>query len=103
MIGSARLSWLIGSGGVITAATMKTPTTAYLRFSAMPLEETIPTRARSVMSTGSWKHRPKAKISFMTSERYSLTLASSSIGRVPPPPMVSKLRKNRQAKGNSTK
>ncbi len=42
MIGSARLSWLIGSGGVITAATMKTPTMAYLRFSAMPLEEAIP-------------------------------------------------------------
>ena len=68
---------------------MKTPTMAYLRLRAMPSEVASPTRASRVMITGSWKHSPKAKISFMTSERYSATLASSSIGRVPSPPGVS--------------
>ena len=51
------------------------------------------------MITGSWKQSPKAKISFITSERYSLTLGSNWIGREPSPPGVSKPRKKLQAIG----
>ena len=40
-------------------------------------------------------------MSFMTKERYSLTLASNSIGRVPSPPVVSKARKNCQAEAQT--
>ena len=44
---------------------------------------------------------PNAKISFMTRLRYSLTLASSTIGRPPAPFGVSKLMKNLHAAGNT--
>ena len=81
------------------AAATKASTTAYLRFSAKPLDETMPTLAISVRTTGSSKQRPKAKISRMTSDRYWSTLASNWIGSAPSPPTDSKLRKNCQASG----
>ena len=70
MVGSARPIWLMTSGGVRMAAATKARTIAYLRFSAKPLDETMPTRANSVNTTGSSKHNPKAKISRITSDRY---------------------------------
>ncbi len=39
----------------------------------------MPAWPSSVSTTGSWKAMPKAKISVMISERYSLTLGSSSM------------------------
>ena len=72
---------------------------AYLRFAFMPSEPTMPTRASRVINTGSSKVSPKAKIRRMTRDRYWSTLASSWMGRSPPPPMASKLRKNFQASG----
>ena len=98
-MGSARPIWLMRSGGVRTAATMKTMTRAYFRFFLRVAAVTSPTRAIRVRSTGSWKQSPKAKISFITRERYSPTRASSWIGKPPPAPVVSKLRKNCQARG----
>ena len=62
---------------------------------------TIPTLASSVSGTGNWKVMPKAKISFITRSRYSLTRGSNSIGTPPPPVGVWKLAKNRQANGNT--
>ena len=61
----------------------------------------MPTLAHSVSATGSWNAMPNAKISFITSDRYSLTLAWSWICSPSPPPVVSKLRKNVQATGNT--
>ena len=61
----------------------------------------MPTLASSVSATGSWKVIPKAKISFITRSRYSLTLGNSSIGTPPPPPWLWKLAKNFQANGNT--
>ena len=43
----------------------------------------MPTRPKSVSSTGNSKQKPKAKISVITKERYSPTRACSSIGSVP--------------------
>ena len=60
---------------------------------------TMPTFASSVSATGSWNVMPKAKISFITRSRYSLTRGSSSIGTPPPPVGVWKLAKNCQANG----
>ena len=59
----------------------------------------MPTRAISVRRTGSWKAMPKARIMCMTSDRYSLTFASSWIGTVAESPGVSKLMKKDQAIG----
>ncbi len=42
-----------------------------------------PARASRVSTTGSWKMMPKAKISVMISDRYSLTFGSSSIAASP--------------------
>ena len=41
------------------------------------MESTSPTLANKLKTTGSWKDIPKAKISFMTNERYSFTFASN--------------------------
>ena len=42
----------------------------------------MPTRASSVSSTGSWKQRPKAKISFMTSESTRRPSAAARAGGI---------------------
>ena len=60
----------------------------------------MPTLASRVSSTGSSKATPNAKMSFIT-RSISLTFASSWIGNPPAPVGVSKLRKNRQAIGNT--
>ena len=78
---------------------MKAATTAYLRFFASPSELTMLALAMRVNTRGNSKLRPKAKISFMTRDRYSLTLASSWIGNVSGVASFSKLRKNSQATG----
>ena len=57
----------------------------------------------SVRITGSWKTRPKAKISVMISPRYSFTLGSSSIDARPGPPCCSIERKNFIASGITPK
>ena len=49
--------------------------------------------------TGSWKLIPKANINFITNDKYSLTLASSCIGRAVVKPVLSKERKNLIARG----
>jgi hypothetical protein len=52
--------------------------------------------------TGSSKARPKAKITVIDRDRYSLTRASSWIGKAPAAAGASKLRKNFHAIGNTT-
>ena len=71
--------WLIGSGGVSTAATMKAMTIAHLRFSASALDDSMPTRVIRLVTTGSWNTRPKEKISVMIRLRYSDTFGRSDI------------------------
>ena len=94
MVGIARPIWLIGSGGVSTAATTKAMTIAHLRFSRSPCEVSSPTRAISVVTTGSWNTRPKEKISVMIRLRYSDTFGSSEICTSPSPPACCMARKN---------
>ena len=45
------------------------------------------------------KLKPKAKINFITKDKYSFTLASSCIGKPVAMPLLSKDRKNLKAKG----
>ena len=75
---------------------------AYLRERAMPSALAMPARARRVISTGNWKQSPKAKISRMVSETYSLTLGSNSTGSTVEEPGDSKPMKKLQAKGRMT-
>ena len=79
-------------------------TIAYRRFEARPAEVTSPTRAIKVNNTGSWKAMPKPSSKVITSDRYSFTLASRTMGRPPSSPVGdSKLTKKRQAIGITTK
>ena len=60
---------------------------------------TIPTLANKLKTTGNWKLKPNAKISFITRDKYSLTLASSWIGRLVESPVLSNDKKNLIASG----
>ena len=75
------------------AAAAKIITTTYFLRSDKNLESTKPIRANKLSTTGNWKLKPKAKISFITNERYSLTLASSWIGKVVVNPALSNDKK----------
>ncbi len=61
----------------------------------------MPTLAISDSATGSWNAMPNAKMSFITRSRYSPTFGISWIGMPACRQVVSKLRKNRQANGNT--
>ena len=58
----------IASGGAIIEERIRMPTTAYFRAAFKPLDPISPALPISVKSTGSWKHRPKARTNCMTSE-----------------------------------
>jgi hypothetical protein len=65
MRGPAISVWLKTSGvGVRTAAMMKAPRIAYLRFLASIFVVTTPMRASRVMSRGSSKTTAKARVNF---------------------------------------
>src|SRR5882757_1484643 len=94
MVGMARPHWLIGSGGVSTAATTKDSTIAHLRFSASALDDSMPTRVKRLVTTGNWKTRPKEKISVMIRLKYSDTYGSSDICSGSLVPVCCMARKN---------
>ena len=62
-------------------------------------ESTTPILANKLSTTGNWKLKPKAKINFITKDKYSFTLASSCIGKLVFDPIDSKDKKNFIAKG----
>ena len=62
-------------------------------------ESTIPILANKLKTTGNWKLIPKAKINLIINERYSLTFASSCMGKVELEPIVSNDKKNFIARG----
>ena len=62
-------------------------------------ESTNPTLANKLRTTGSWKLIPNAKISFITNDKYSFTLASNWIGKFVDKPVLSNDKKNFIAKG----
>jgi len=91
--------WVIGSGGVNTAAAANIITTTYFLLSFRKVELTTPILANKLNTTGNWKLNPKAKISFITNDKYSFTLASNWIGKFVAAPKLSKDKKNFIAKG----
>ena len=97
--GIANPIWVIGSGGVNNAAVAKIITTTYFLLFFKNSESTTPILASKLKTTGNWKLIPKAKISFMTSDKYSFTLASSWIGKLVDKPVLSNDKKNFIAKG----
>ena len=102
---------VIASGGVTIAATTRIATTAYLRVARSPCAEISPARPISVSSTGSWKHRPKAKTKLIVSDRKASiepwnstpepAVAASAMVPAPPAPRSPswKDRKKAKAKG----
>ena len=97
--GIANPIWVIGSGGVNNAAAANIITTTYFLLFFKNSESTIPILANKLKTTGSWKLMPKAKINFITKDRYSLTFASSWIGRLVATPELSNDKKNFIARG----
>ena len=89
----------MGSGGVSNAAAEKIITTTYFLLYFKNSESTTPTLANKLKTTGSWKLIPKAKISFITNDKYSFTLASSWIGKFVDKPELSNDKKNFIARG----
>ena len=67
------------SGGVTTAASVRMPTTAYLRTRRRPSASIKPALPISVRSTGNWKQRPKATINFNVISSVSFTLPLNTI------------------------
>ena len=68
-------------------------TTTYFRLFLKKSESTTPILANKLKTTGSWKLIPKAKINFITNERYSFTFASNCIGKFVEIPVLSKDKK----------
>ena len=97
--GIAKPICVIGSGGVNNAAAVKIITTTYFLLFFKNSESTIPILANKLKTTGNWKLMPKAKISFMTNDKYSFTLASNWIGKLVDKPVLSNDKKNFIAKG----
>ena len=97
--GIAKPICVIGSGGVNNAAAANIITTTYFLLFFKNSELTTPTLANKLKMTGSWKLIPNAKISFITNERYSFTLASNWIGKLVDKPVLSNDKKNFIAKG----
>ena len=97
----ASINWLTTSGGVNMAATININTTAYRRLLANVSAITMPMRFNNTNNTGNKKQKPKASVSPMTMDRYSLTFASNWIGMELGPPIDSKPRKNFHAIGNT--
>ena len=56
---------------------MKMTRTAYLNFLRSHRSETIPIRARKKMRIGISKHRPRARISLVAIDRYSLIVMTA--------------------------
>ena len=81
------------SGGVIMADTANMATMAMRHFSISIADRTILIVASKVNNTGSSKLIPKAKMSLITNDRYSLTFASNWMGSDPSRPVDSKLKK----------
>ena len=90
---------MIGSGGVNIAAKTNIITTTNFLLLLKYLESIKPTLAKRLSNTGNWKLIPKAKIYLMINDKYSFTLASNCIGKVPEMAVVSKVRKNFIANG----
>eukprot|EP00521_Asterionellopsis_glacialis_P004437 CAMPEP_0195270236 /NCGR_PEP_ID=MMETSP0706-20130129/14228_1 /TAXON_ID=33640 /ORGANISM="Asterionellopsis glacialis, Strain CCMP134" /LENGTH=71 /DNA_ID=CAMNT_0040325465 /DNA_START=97 /DNA_END=308 /DNA_ORIENTATION=- len=67
---------------------------AYFRFVARPWDVTIPALAKSVVTTGSWNTKPKAKINVMIKLKYSDTLGSKVISTASGWPICCVPRKN---------
>ena len=97
--GIAKPICVIGSGGVNNAAAANIITITYFLLFFKKSESTTPTLASKLSTTGNWKLIPKAKISFITSERYSLTLAYNCIGKFVDIPVLSNDKKNLIARG----
>ena len=97
--GIAKPIWVIGSGGVSNAAAANIITITYFLLSFRNWLSTTPILANKLKTTGNWKLIPKAKISYITRDRYSFTLASSWIGKLVRIPVLSKDKKNLIARG----
>ncbi len=67
--GSAMSTWLTGSGGVITADTMKATRIITLRFFCSRSTLTIFQRIRQATTTGVWNAMPIASVSRKNVER----------------------------------
>ena len=74
-------------------------TMANLRFSLSQSLVRIPTRARSVVTTGNWNTRPKDRTSVMMRLRYSDTLGISEIATSPSTGNCCMARKNHMTIG----
>ena len=85
------------------AAATRMATTAYLRPDRSVSDPIMPARPMRLSTTGSWKDRPKASISAMTSERYSDTLICGVMAAMPSPPSCSKDSAKREISGSITK
>ena len=83
IIGNASKICEITSGGVSIAAITKAVKIAYFLLLAKSSGVITPVLTNNNKMTGSSKHNPKAKISFIINERYSDILGSNSIGREP--------------------
>ena len=90
---------MVQVGGVSNAAAAKIITTTYFLLSLKNWLSTTPTLANKLKTTGNWKLIPKANINFITSERYSFTLASSWMGKFVESPVLSNDKKNLIANG----
>ena len=99
IIGVANITWLITSGGVKMAAATNEVKIAYRLLEANPSGVTNPDFTSNNNTTGSSKLNPNANINLITSDKYSDILGSTSIGKAPWPGLISKDRKNCQAKG----
>ena len=97
--GIAKPICVIGSGGVNKAAAVKIITTTYFLLVFKNCASTTPTLASKLKTTGSWKLIPNANINFITKERYSFTLAYSSIGKLEDKQELSNDKKNLIANG----
>ncbi len=74
-------------------------TTTYFLLSFRNWLSTTPILANKLKTIGSWKLIPNAKINFITSDKYSFTLASNWIGKLVDIPVLSNDKKNLIARG----
>src|SRR4030043_1845778 len=96
-MGMATMLWVMTSGvGVITAATTKTRSTAYLKFRTIQRAVTRPILDRKKTSVGSSKTRAMPRRTFRAKPKYWATVMTGWKSR----PSV---RKKRQAQGETLK
>ena len=66
---------------------------------ALDRDDRVNEIANKLKNTGNWKLIPKAKINFITKDKYSLTFASNWIGKFVDKPELSNDKKNLIARG----